>query len=83
MVDKQIEKKPIKKDYDVTVNALVPIQAKYRVNAFSEKEAIDMIKTGKIAPRSISKPIINAKHIMEMIVYIAGTINKIMSIKLR
>ena len=90
--EKEIEKKkkeekpkeiPKKKHYTVSVDAIVPIQAKYSVWAFNEKEAAELIKKGLGSLQSMSKPPIVMKYMTEIAVYIGGTINKIFSIKLR
>ena len=90
--EKDIEKKkkeekpkeiPKKKIYTVSVDAVVPIQAKYSVWAFNEKEAAEIVKKGMGTLQSISKPTIVVKYMTNIAVYISGTINKIFSVKLR
>jgi len=74
-------KKPIPKKvcYDVKIDVITPITVKYRVWAYSPEEAAELVQKGRAAPNFISKPIIKPNAVKSLMVYLAGTVNKLLS----
>jgi len=75
------EKLEVKKKvcFDVKVEVISPITVRYRVWAFDAKEAAEEVKKGRARPVFISKPIIHKERIKSLVVYLAGTVNKLFS----
>ena len=74
---------PKKRHFTVKVDATVPIQEQYSIWEFDEHKAVEAIKRGQGSLISISKPSVALKYITEIAVYIGGTINKLMSVRLK
>ena len=82
-VEKKEPKKIEKKHYYIECDLISPIKAKYSVWAEDPNEAMTLVKEGKAALLGISRPIVKPSAIINMAVFIAGTINKILSVKFR
>ena len=81
--DQVKEKVKQKKCYDITAVAIIQTDVKYRVWAFDEKEAADQVKNGKATPIYVASPKITKNTLLSLSVFISGTINKLLSIRLR
>jgi len=81
-IKKHNEPKP-KKLYTVIANALVPIKVRYSVMAENEREAAEIVKSGKAQIYSIEKPKVCLNNIIQLSIYIGNSINKILSIRLK
>lgn len=79
--EKEEKEKKVKKKtcFDVKVEVISPITVRYRIWAFDAKEAAEEVKKGRALPVFISKPIIHKDRIKSLVVYLAGTINKLFS----
>jgi len=78
----EMEKKnptPKKILFDVKVEVITPITVKYRIWAYSPEEAAEMVQKGRATPNFISKPIIKPNAIKSLVVFLAGTVNKLLS----
>ena len=78
---KEDEEKNRPKPYDVFVEVLVPLTVKYKVMAPNPDEAIAMIEQHKVRPMYIKPPQIQKGKVLSFTVFIAGTINKLLSKK--
>jgi hypothetical protein len=65
--------------YDVKIETITPITVKYRIWACSPEEAAELVQKGRATPNFISKPIIRTNTIKTLVVYLAGTVNKLLS----
>lgn len=69
--------------FDIYADGITKIQVKYTVLAKDENEAIQMVKSGRASPKHISPPKIHFGIFTELSVFLAGTINKLLQIRLR
>lgn len=76
--EEEEKKKLEKKNYDVSVEMLVPMLLKYRVLAVSPEEAIKMVVTKRVRPRTTKPPEILRGKFVSFTVFIAGTINRLL-----
>ncbi len=65
--------------YDVVTEYLSPVTVKYKILAESPEEAVEMVETGKVSPTSISKPKLAKQNILSSIVYLYGTVNRLLT----
>jgi len=72
-----------KQYYDVVIEYTSPITVKYKVFAESPKEAAELAESGKVPPTSISKPKLAKQNILNEIVYLYGTVNRLLTIRKR
>lgn len=73
-----VEKNKKKVCYDIKVEVITPITVKYRIWAYSPEEAAELVQKGRASPNFISKPIIKPNAIKSLVVYLAGTVNKLL-----
>ena len=91
MPDKKIEKKAeekkplpkLKRTYTIVADAFIPIKVRYTIMAEDEHEAAELFKKQKFSTMSVDRPQVHISHIKEFVVYLGGTINRLLSIKLR
>lgn len=71
------------KYFDIIAHGYTKVEVRYTVLAKDENEAVLMIKSNKVMPKHISKPIIHFGMFTELSVFIAGTINKLLKLHLK
>lgn len=72
MVDKQTPAPPVKTNYTIKLEALVPITLTYNITAETEQEAIQMMERGILSPTVMSRPKLSALRKLKASVYLRG-----------
>ncbi len=80
MPEEKIKEKRI---YRVEGEAIIPIKATYTVWAENEHEALELVKKGKFSTMVIDRPRVHHKQIIQMVVYLGQSMQRLLSTKLR